>query len=168
MQIKQEALVNSSDLQVEEPSAFAVSSSRIRRSIGDPVATAASAASSTGAFTTASPAAVPSTRVEPLSSELLLSSLGSLLLNVDAERTKKVFHSELNKVKKAVGSSFFGDLGGKRKRDSVSAVDEDDDRDSERCSEQFKQVTHENNSITYVLNVYLSSILSSLLHIGNA
>lgn len=154
MQIKQEAPVSSSDLQVEEPSAFAVSSSRIRRSIGDPVAiassaAAAAAASSTGAFTTASPAAVPSTRVEPLSSELLLSSLGSLLLNADAERTKKVFHSELNKVKKAVGSSFFGDLGGKRKRDSVSAVDEDDDRDSERCSEQFKQVTHENNPITY-------------------
>ena len=43
MQIKQEAPVNSSDLQVEEPSAFAVSSSRIRRSIGDPVAAAASA-----------------------------------------------------------------------------------------------------------------------------
>jgi hypothetical protein len=138
MQIKQEALVNPSDLQVEEPSAFAVSSSHIRRSIGDPVATATSAA--TGAFTTASPAAVPSTRIEPLSSELLLSSLDSLLLNVDAERTKKVFHSELNKVKKAVGSSFFGDLGGKRKRDSVSAVDEDEDRESERCSEQFKQV----------------------------
>lgn len=137
IQIKQESLGNSSDLQAEEPSAFAVSSSRIRRSIDDPVTAAATIG---GAFTTASPAAVPSTRVEPLSSDLLLSSLGLLLLDVDAERTKKVFQSELNKVKKAVGSAFFGDLGGKRKRDSSAATDEADDRDTERCSEQFKQV----------------------------
>ena len=105
----------------------------------DPAASAAK----TDAFRTASTAAIPTTRVEALSPEHLLSSLDSLLLNVDAEKAKKVFAHELSKVKKAVGSAFFGDLGGKRKRDAEVAIgDEDDDcdRDSQRYSEQFKQV----------------------------
>jgi hypothetical protein len=142
--MKQESLANSSAAPAEEPSAFAVSSSRImRRSMDDPAASAAK----TDAFRTASTAAIPTTRVEALSPEHLLSSLDSLLLNVDAEKAKKVFAHELSKVKKAVGSAFFGDLGGKRKRDAEVAIgggDEDDDRnrDSQRYSEQFKQVAH--------------------------
>ena len=68
--------------------------------------------------------------------------LGSLL-EVDAEKARKLFHSELTKVKKAVGSAFFGDLGGKRKQEESSGPIDDltaEDTSKEQIPEQFKQV----------------------------